>query len=102
MRSSISPERRRSLAASVGRAVRFLLLAWLVPTPAAACPICFGSVEPEVLRAFYWSTAALTLLPLAIVGITVGAIARLRRRAEAQRTGRNSTLNAGTNREGER
>jgi len=51
-------------------------------SPAAAwgCPACFATSQAGVLKAFYLSTAALTLLPFAVIGGVVFSIYRLRQR----------------------
>ncbi len=54
-----------------------------LPAVAAACPLCYGSSAPQVLNAYYLSTAVLSLLPFAIVGV-IGLLAvRMLRRAQA-------------------
>jgi hypothetical protein len=40
----------------------------LMPTLAHACPFCYGASDPRTLHAFYISTAALTLMPLLLIG----------------------------------
>jgi len=40
----------------------------LVPAPALACPFCYGASDPRTLHAFYVSTAAMTLMPLLLIG----------------------------------
>ena len=40
----------------------------LMPASAFACPFCYGASDPRTLHAFYVSTAALTLMPLLLIG----------------------------------
>jgi hypothetical protein len=40
----------------------------LIPAPVYACPFCYGASDPRTLYAFYISTAALTLMPLLLIG----------------------------------
>ncbi len=55
----------------------------VLPAAAGACPLCYGSSAPQVLNAYYLSTAVLSLLPFAIVG-AIGLLAlRMLRRAQA-------------------
>lgn len=53
----------------------------LRPSSAVACPVCFGSSDPQVLSAFYFSAAMLTLLPFVIIGLTIGSLLYFHRRA---------------------
>jgi|MudIll2142460700_1097286.scaffolds.fasta_scaffold257410_2 hypothetical protein len=49
-------------------------LAWLVagvPRPAGACPRCYESYSGKVLETYYFSTAMLSLLPFAVIGVVV-------------------------------
>jgi hypothetical protein len=63
----------------MGRFPVLLLLLTLIPAAAAACPVCFSAVNREVLYAYYVATAAMTLLPLAMV---VGIVRWLERNAQ--------------------
>ncbi len=59
------------------------LMVAALPGAAHACPLCYGSSAPQVLNAYYLSTAVLSLLPFAIVG-AIGLLAvRMLRRAQA-------------------
>jgi hypothetical protein len=61
---------RRRVAARVHGWV--LTLAVAVPLPALACPNCYSASGPRVLLMYYLSTAALTVMPFAIIGAIVG------------------------------
>ncbi len=54
-----------------------------LPAAAAACPLCYGSSAPQVLNAYYLSTAVLSLLPFAIIGAIGLVAARMLRRSPA-------------------
>jgi hypothetical protein len=47
---------------------------------ALACPVCFGTSQAGVLRAFYLSTGILTTLPFFVIGGIAFFVTRLRRR----------------------
>jgi hypothetical protein len=73
MRSSISgerhvPARRPRRAAGAGAAGLGTLLAALWPAVGTACPVCFGAASERVLHSYYATAAALTVLPLVLVG----------------------------------
>ena len=40
----------------------------LIATTVLACPFCYAASNPRTLHAFYVSTAALTLMPLMLIG----------------------------------
>src|SRR5271155_5512596 len=40
----------------------------LMPAATYACPFCYAASDPRTLHAFYVSTAALTLMPLLLIG----------------------------------
>jgi hypothetical protein len=40
----------------------------LMPVAVQACPFCYATSDPRTLHAFYVSTAALTLMPLLLIG----------------------------------
>ena len=40
----------------------------MMPAPVFACPFCYGASDPRTLHVFYVSTAALTLMPLMLIG----------------------------------
>jgi hypothetical protein len=40
----------------------------LMPAAVYACPFCYAASDPRTLHAFYVSTAALTLMPLLLIG----------------------------------
>jgi hypothetical protein len=48
----------------------------LMPASVFACPFCYGASDPRTLHAFYISTAALTLMPLLLIGGFVFWISR--------------------------
>lgn len=79
-------ERVRPIEGCASRRAWLLLVGWVLPRPAAACPVCFGSADLDVLHAFYVSAALLTLLPLAIAAVTACAIAWLLRSPAAARS----------------
>ncbi len=60
------------------RVVVALLVA--AATGAQACPVCFGN-EAASLRAYWWSTLVLSLLPFAVMGAIGGAGWMLMRRS---------------------
>ena len=45
------------------------MLILAVPAAAAACPVCFSGVSERVLETYYRTAAAMTLLPLIVVGV---------------------------------
>ncbi|HZO80365.1 MAG TPA: hypothetical protein VFB33_01625 [Candidatus Binataceae bacterium] len=59
----------------------------LLPAVAAACPVCYGASDPQVLSAYYTATIALLLLPLLLVGGFALWISRASRRAAAREIG---------------
>jgi hypothetical protein len=65
---------------------RLALAAPLVAAAASAwaCPVCFGG-EETTLRAYWWSTLMLSLLPFGVIG-TIGGVGwvLLRRRPETE------------------
>lgn len=74
----------------IGTAVRWRNLATAafilaMAAPALACPVCFSAGNDNVLRAFYVSTATLTLLPLLIFGAVAGWLWRRMRGAAPER-----------------
>lgn len=56
----------------------------LLPAAAAACPVCYGASDPQVLSAYYATTIALLLLPLLLVGGFALWISRASRRVAAR------------------
>ncbi len=52
------------------------------PAAAGACPLCYGSSAPQVLSAYYLSTAVLSLLPFTIIGVIGYVAVRMARRAQ--------------------
>ncbi len=67
---------------AIGAAIVGVTLAAL-PAAAGACPLCYGSSAPQVLNAYYLSTAVLSLLPFTIVGVIGYLAVRMARRAQA-------------------
>ncbi len=68
--------------AGIGAAIVGVTLA-AFPAAAGACPLCYGSSAPQVLNAYYLSTAVLSLLPFAIIGVIGYLAVRMARRAQA-------------------
>jgi hypothetical protein len=60
--------RRPRTTAGVRAARLGAALAALAPTTATACPVCFGATSERVLHSYYATAAALTVLPLLLVG----------------------------------
>ena len=44
----------------------------LVPPAAGACPKCFESADPQVLRTYYLSALLLSTIPFGIIGSILG------------------------------
>lgn len=87
--TSSEPTARRVRAVATKFLVVLVLL--VLRASAHACPVCFGSTEGNVLRAYYLSALALTLLPFLIVGLTIAALLHRRRRdSSSARKGRAS------------
>jgi hypothetical protein len=63
-----APARRRRPSAGIRTAPLGAALAALGPAVATACPVCFGATSERVLHSYYATAAALTLLPLMLVG----------------------------------
>lgn len=60
--------RMRSIVGRLAVAAIFILLA-LQSTPATACPRCLGASSRNSLMAYFATGAALSLLPLGIIGV---------------------------------
>ena len=58
----------RSILVSLARVLAAGVGASVAPTLAFACPFCYAASSPRTLHAFYVSTAALTLMPLMLIG----------------------------------
>jgi len=58
----------RSILVRLARVLPAIVGALLAPAIAIACPFCYAASSPRTLHAFYVSTAALTLLPLMLIG----------------------------------
>jgi len=70
---------RRLRAALLAAVVALPLLAAL---PAAACPVCYGEAEGEVVEGTQWSVAFLGGLVYLVMGGGVGMVVMQRRRAQ--------------------
>ena len=58
-----------SMSAKLARLLAAMgISASMLPTLAQACPFCYEASNPRTLHAFYVSTAALTLMPLLLIG----------------------------------
>jgi hypothetical protein len=58
----------RSILVRLARVLPATLGALLAPAIAIACPFCYAASSPRTLHAFYVSTAALTVMPLMLIG----------------------------------
>jgi len=58
----------RSISARLARVLPATAGVSLAPAIAFACPFCYQASDPRTLHAFYVSTAALTLMPLMLIG----------------------------------
>jgi len=69
--------RLRTLFISLGFAL-------LSKTPLLACTVCFGGVDSDLSRGFYWGIMLLLLLPFAIISVLAGLIIHHTRRSKLQ------------------
>jgi len=59
--------------------------ATLAPALARACPVCTGGMTSDAQLAYLLGSIALSVAPLALIGVGVWLLARRLRRAEAER-----------------
>jgi hypothetical protein len=78
-RSNEKTNRRRLRAWLLAIIVALPLLAAL---PAAACPVCYGEAEGEVVEGTQWSVAFLGGLVYLVMGGGVGMVVMQRRRVQ--------------------
>jgi len=69
-------------AKQVYLSLQCLLIMLTVPGAAIACADCFAATAPSSLRAFYLSTAILTVMPFILIGLIFAIEYSARRRAQ--------------------
>jgi hypothetical protein len=72
-----------------GRLLIGTIVALVVPGVCLSCPVCFGGASERVLETYHLTAAAMTLLPLLILGVFALWLHR-RFRAAASREGHSS------------
>lgn len=65
----------------VAACITTALLAIAAPAVALACPSCFATASPQVLRTYHFTALMMTLLPLLLLGAIAGWIYRRARSA---------------------
>lgn len=58
----------------------------VLASDASACPNCFSSTGKDTLKAYYFSTIALTMLPLGIFGSIIGWVVLKFRKADIEQS----------------
>ncbi|OGH56555.1 MAG: hypothetical protein A3G34_08925 [Candidatus Lindowbacteria bacterium RIFCSPLOWO2_12_FULL_62_27] len=62
----------------------FGLGVFLLTAGASACPVCYGDLEPQQAKGFFWGIVFLGLLPFGLIGYIAGhVIHSARRKAKA-------------------